>query len=58
MAKVLAAIGADVFTAMDEELRTAAAEAKLDAAVFNPEAAPESQRFKALVFDATGIAVK
>ncbi len=55
VAKVLAAIGADVYTAMDEELRTAAAEAKLDAAVFNPEAAPESQRFKALVFDATAI---
>jgi 3-oxoacyl-[acyl-carrier protein] reductase len=55
VAKVLAAIGADVFTAMDEELRTAAADAKLDAAVFNPEAAPESQRFKALVFDATQI---
>jgi 3-oxoacyl-[acyl-carrier protein] reductase len=55
VAKVLRAIDADVFTAMDEELRTAAAEAKLDAGVFNPEAAPEGQRFKALVFDATGI---
>ena len=55
VAKVLRAIDADVFTAMDEELRTAAAEAKLDAGVFNPEAAPEGQRFKALIFDATGI---
>jgi 3-oxoacyl-[acyl-carrier protein] reductase len=55
VAKVLRAIDADVFTAMDEELRTAAADAKLDAGVFNPEAAPEGQRFKALIFDATGI---
>src|SRR6185312_1170399 len=55
VAKVLRAIDADVFTAMDEDLRTAAAEAKLDAGVFNPEAAPEGQRFKALIFDATGI---
>ena len=56
VAKVLKAIDADVYTAMDEDLRTAAAEAKLDAGVFNPEAAPEDQRFKALVFDATAIA--
>ncbi|HTU97207.1 MAG TPA: 3-oxoacyl-ACP reductase [Solirubrobacteraceae bacterium] len=56
VAKVLKAIGADVFTAMDEDLRAAAAEAKLDAGVFNPEAAPGDQRFKALVFDATRIA--
>jgi 3-oxoacyl-[acyl-carrier protein] reductase len=55
VAKVLKAIDADVFTAMDDDLRTAAAEAKLDAGIFNPEAAPEDQRFKALVFDATGI---
>ncbi|MGH2894592.1 MAG: hypothetical protein ACRDPM_15220, partial [Solirubrobacteraceae bacterium] len=51
VAKVLKAIDADVLTAMDEELRTAAAEAKLDAGIFNPEAAPQEQRFKALVFD-------
>ena len=54
-AKVLKAINADVLTAMDQDLRTAAAEAKLDAGVFNPEAAPGDQRFKALVFDATQI---
>ena len=54
-AKVLKAIDADVLTAMDQDLRTAAAEAKLDAGVFNPEAAPGDQRFKALVFDATQI---
>jgi 3-oxoacyl-[acyl-carrier protein] reductase len=55
VAKVLKAIDADVLTAMDEDLRTAAAEAKLDAGVFNPEAATDDQRFKALVFDATQI---
>ena len=33
----------------------AAAAADLDAKVFNPEAAPADQTFKALVFDATGI---
>ena len=55
VAKILKAIDAEVLTAMDQDLRTAAAEAKLDAGVFNPEAAPEDQRFKALVFDATGI---
>ncbi len=55
VAKVLKAIDADVFTSMDEGLRTAAAEVKLDAGIFNPEAPPEGQRFKALVFDATGI---
>jgi 3-oxoacyl-[acyl-carrier protein] reductase len=54
--QVLAAIGADVHTPMDHDLRTAAADASLEAKVFNAEAAPEDQRFKALVFDATGIA--
>ena len=53
--KILKAVDADVYTAMDEELRTAAAGAKLDAGVFNPDAAPADQRFKALVFDATAI---
>jgi 3-oxoacyl-[acyl-carrier protein] reductase len=56
VAKILKAVDADVYTALDEDLRTAAAQAKLDAGVFSPEAAPEAQRFKALVFDATGIA--
>jgi 3-oxoacyl-[acyl-carrier protein] reductase len=55
VAKVLRAVDADVSTAMDEDLRAAAAQAKLDAAIFNPDAAPADQRFKALVFDATGI---
>jgi 3-oxoacyl-[acyl-carrier protein] reductase len=53
--KILAGIGAEVQTPMDEDLRAAAAQAKLDAGIFNPEAAPADQRFKALVFDATGI---
>ena len=55
LAKVLRAVDADVSTAMDEELRTAAAAAKLDAGIFNPDAASPDDRFKALVFDATGI---
>jgi 3-oxoacyl-[acyl-carrier protein] reductase len=55
VAKVLKAINADVLTPMDEALRGAAAQAKLDAGVFNSEVAPEDQRFKALVFDATQI---
>ena len=54
-ANVLAAIDADVHTPLEEHVRTAAADARLDAKVFNPEAAPEDQAFKALVFDATGI---
>jgi 3-oxoacyl-[acyl-carrier protein] reductase len=53
--KVLASVGAEVQTPMDEDLRTAAAQSKLDAGIFNPEAASVDQRFKALVFDATGI---
>src|SRR3954452_3009822 len=52
---VLASVGAHTFTPMENDLRTAAAEAGLDAGVWNPDAAPEEQRFKALVFDATGI---
>jgi 3-oxoacyl-[acyl-carrier protein] reductase len=53
-ARVLAEMGADAATALDDPVRSHAAAAGLDAAVFNPEA-PADQRFKALVFDATGI---
>jgi 3-oxoacyl-[acyl-carrier protein] reductase len=52
-ARVLAALGVDAATALDDPVREHAANAGLDAAVFNPEA-PADQRFKALVFDATG----
>ncbi len=55
LADVLASIDAEVATPMDEPVRSAAAAAGLDAGVWNPEAAPPEQRFKALVFDATGI---
>jgi 3-oxoacyl-[acyl-carrier protein] reductase len=55
-AKVLAAIEADVHTALDDDARTAAADAGLDAQVWSAETADEDQRFKALVFDASGIA--
>ncbi len=54
--KVLAAIDAEVHTPMQEEIRSAAAGAGLDAKLFNGDTAPEEQRFKALVFDASGIA--
>ncbi len=52
---VLAAVRADVLTPMDEPLRAAAADAALSAGIWNPQAATDQQRFKALVFDATGI---
>jgi 3-oxoacyl-[acyl-carrier protein] reductase len=55
LAKVLASIGAQVSTPMDEDLRSAAAAVGLDAGIFNPDAAPAEERFKALVLDATGI---
>jgi len=54
-ARVLASAGAQTATSLEEPVRSAAAAARLDAAVFNP-AAPGDQRFKALVFDATAIA--
>jgi 3-oxoacyl-[acyl-carrier protein] reductase len=54
-AAVLGSIGAEVFTAMQDDLREAAAGAGVDAAIFNSDAAPAEQTFKALVFDASGI---
>ncbi|MBV8220736.1 MAG: short chain dehydrogenase, partial [Solirubrobacterales bacterium] len=54
-AEVLKAIDAEVHTPMQDDVRTAAADAGLEAKVFNPDAAPEEQTFKALVFDASGI---
>ena len=55
-AQVLGAIDAEVHTPLEDEVRTAAADAGIDAHVFNAETASEDQRFKALVFDASGIA--
>ena len=54
VAAVLAGAGAETSTTPDGALRDAAAKAGLDAALFNPETGGD-QRFKALVFDATGI---
>ena len=54
VADVLASIGADVATPMELPVRAAAADAGLDAAIFNPDA-PGDRRFKALVLDATGL---
>jgi len=56
VAGVLAAVGAQTYTALADEVRNAAAAAGLDAKVFSAEVAPSDQTFKALVFDATGIA--
>ncbi|HWD66302.1 MAG TPA: 3-oxoacyl-ACP reductase [Solirubrobacteraceae bacterium] len=55
VAQVLASIRAEIHTPMQEEIRSAVAAADTDAKVFNAEATPSEQRFKALVFDATGI---
>jgi 3-oxoacyl-[acyl-carrier protein] reductase len=55
LARVLREAHAETATSLEEPVRSAAAAARLDAAVFNPDA-PGDQRFKALVFDATGIA--
>ena len=54
IAKVLAGAGAEAATTPDGSLRDAAAQASLDATLFDPENGGD-QRFKALVFDATGI---
>src|SRR5690606_29286159 len=54
VARVLADIGATTRTGPGE-VRAAAGEAGLDAGVWNPDAAGEGDRFKALVFDASGI---
>jgi 3-oxoacyl-[acyl-carrier protein] reductase len=55
LVQILAAVDAETLTPMDDALRTAAARAGLRAGIFNPDAAPPEQRFKALVLDATGI---
>ncbi|WP_249010794.1 3-oxoacyl-ACP reductase [Conexibacter sp. DBS9H8] len=55
VAATLAHIGAETYTPLQEELRSAAAAAGLDAKIFNAETAGAEQTFKALVFDASGI---
>ena len=55
VARVLASAGAATATELRDDLRGAAADAGLDAAVWNPETARADDSFKALVFDATGI---
>jgi 3-oxoacyl-[acyl-carrier protein] reductase len=56
VAQVLEAIDAEVHTALQDDARQAAADAGLNAHVWSAETATEDQRFKALVFDASGIA--
>ena len=55
VARVLASAGATARTELRDAVRDAASTAGLDAAVWNPEV-PADARFKALVFDASGIA--
>ena len=55
-AHVLAAIDAEVHTPLQNDLRTAAADAGIEAKVWNADAPSEEDSFKALVFDASGIA--
>jgi 3-oxoacyl-[acyl-carrier protein] reductase len=55
LAAALAETRCELATGLEERLRATVAGAGLDATVFNPEA-PGEQRFKALIFDATGIA--
>ncbi len=55
IAAVLAHIGAETSTPLQDELRASAAAADLDARIFNAETATADQTFKALVFDASGI---
>ncbi len=55
IAQTLAAVEAAVRTPLQEEARQAAADAGIEAGIFNPEVAAEGDRFKALVFDASGI---
>ncbi|HEX5191271.1 MAG TPA: 3-oxoacyl-ACP reductase [Solirubrobacteraceae bacterium] len=55
IAETLVRVGADVATPLDGPVRTAAAQANLDAKIFNPEAASRDRRFRALVLDATSI---
>jgi 3-oxoacyl-[acyl-carrier protein] reductase len=54
LARVLADVRAEVSTPLRPDLRAAAAEAGLDAAPWTPRAAAD-HRYRALVFDATGI---
>jgi 3-oxoacyl-[acyl-carrier protein] reductase len=54
VASALGSVGAETYTTPGGEVRAAAADADLSAAIFNPEA-PGEQDFKALVFDASGI---
>jgi 3-oxoacyl-[acyl-carrier protein] reductase len=56
IARVLKSIEADVHTPLEQDVRTAAADAGIEARVWNAEAAAEDETFKALVFDASGIA--
>ena len=56
VARVLASARVDTASELRDDLRAAAAGADLDAAVWNPDTATPDDAFKALVFDATGVA--
>jgi 3-oxoacyl-[acyl-carrier protein] reductase len=54
-ARVLAAVEAETATELRDDVRRAAADAGLDAAIWSPETAAEDESFKAVLFDASGI---
>ncbi len=55
LARILAGAGVTVRTGLGDDVRGAVGDAGLDAAVWNGDAPDADARFKALVFDATGI---
>src|SRR5581483_3080656 len=55
VSRVLRTIDADAHTPFGENVRNAAADAGLEASIFNADVAPSNQTFKAPVFDASGI---
>jgi 3-oxoacyl-[acyl-carrier protein] reductase len=56
LAAVLAEVGAEVRSELRDEIRKPLSAAGVDAGVWNPDAEDTGGRFKALVFDASGIA--
>ena len=54
-ARVLAAANCETHTTFEQSIRAAAANADLDAKIFNPATAARERSFKALLFDASAI---
>jgi len=56
VAATLAGAGAATASRLGDDARSAIADAGIDSAIFNPDSAGDGERYKALVFDASGIA--